>query len=123
MLRGGIRRDLCHDHIGDHDVLGDEQSNGEQEDGKDRVHSRAGGQDGEPSERPFVDERAGVVGVFRLVLAQHPHEAAQRQEVQRVVGVAVPKAEQAGRVAQPELEHLDATQLRHREVAQLMHDD
>ena len=67
--------------------------------------------------------RREAARVGRVLFAQQADEAAEGQDVDRVLRLAALDAEEARRVADAELQHLDAEQLRRDEVSQLVDDD
>ena len=85
--------------------------------------THAGDQDHElASSRPCARERARIVGSV-AVLALQLDEAADRQPVERVEGLALRAQDPGpGREADPELEDADARQPGRDEVAELVDD-
>ena len=65
---------------------------------------------------------AGCAGP-RVFFAEQADEAAERQDVDRVLGLAALKPKSSRRVADAELQHLDAEELGREEVPGLVDDD
>ena len=119
-LRRRVRLDLPHDDISYQHRLRDHERQREQENRQDGVHPRPCKQDGEPLPCALACETARVGWIL---LAEHAHEAAERQQVERIVRVAAPESKHLRREADAELQHPYPHQFRHGEVAELVHDD
>src|SRR5205823_704169 len=99
----------------------------EDDDREDEVHEDAGGEDDRLRPPRLRGERAGISGALladrEIVLAEDPHEAAERDPVERVLGLAAPDRGDARREAEGELEDLHAQEPRRGEVAELVDRD
>ncbi len=101
-------------------VAGDHEDDGEKEDGEDEVHAGAGGEDEKADPAGLSGEAVGVGGVL---FAEEAHEAAEREPVDGVDGVAPGEAPRAGRVSEAGLQDLDSGELGREVVAELVDDD
>ena len=97
---------------------------GQQRDGQNDVHGRAGDRDHEALPARVRHELVGRAGArFQRILARHLDVAAQRQRADAIVGIAAPEAGQALAKADGENVHPDAKRLSGGIMAELVHQD
>ena len=98
----------------------DHQARGEQRDRQHEVHHHARAEDD-----AALPLRLGgqALRVARVFFAQEPHEGADRQRVDRVIGVAPAEAPDARRQSDAGFEHRRAEELGRHVVAAFVHDE
>ena len=118
LRRRRVGRHARHRDVGHGDGLRQHKDAGEQNDGENGVHRGARRENRQPLPCGFGGE---TIGRRRVLLAQHPHESADGQEVDRVERAASREPEDARGQADPELQDAHFGEFGDREVPQLVH--
>ena len=139
LSRRRARGDAVDVHRSDRHVLGQQEDDSKYDQGRYEVHERTRHKHDDALVGWLVGVASSVVRVGalrfqsrllrrvgdarRVVLAQHPHESAQRYPVYGVDGIAVADSEHTGREAETELQDLDAEAFRGEEVSEFVNEN